>query len=85
MHKMSIIKTKLETPRRVLGGMFSLARSDLARLMRILGKANIRVVYVTLQEDSILLVHGFLKKTQKTSNKELNIALVRFKDYKTSS
>lgn len=53
--------------------------------IRILGQNNIRIIYVSFTKESILVLHGFLKKTQKTSNKELNIALVRFKDYKTRS
>ncbi len=53
--------------------------------IRILGQNNIRIIYVSFTKESIFVLHGFLKKTQKTSNKELNIALVRFKDYKTRS
>ena len=49
--------------------------------IKILGKANIRVVYVTLQEDSILLVHGFSKKKQKTPAKDIDLAINRMKDW----
>lgn len=49
--------------------------------IRILGKANIRVVYVTLQEDSILLVHGFLKKKQKTPSRDIDLAINRIRDW----
>lgn len=49
--------------------------------IRTLGKANIRVVYVILQENSILLVHGFLKKKQKTPSKDMDLAINRMKDW----
>ena len=49
--------------------------------IRILGKTNIRVIYVTLQENSILLVHGFLKKKQKTPIKEIELAKSRTQDW----
>lgn len=51
--------------------------------IRILGQDNIRVFYVTVQEESILLVHGFIKKSQKTPEKEISTALNRIKDYQT--
>ena len=50
--------------------------------IRILGKDNIRVFYATLQQDEILLVHGFIKKKQKTPLKEIAIALNRLKDWR---
>jgi phage-related protein len=49
--------------------------------IRILGQNNIRIIYITYTQESIFVLHGFLKKTQKTPNKELDIALNRFKDY----
>lgn len=49
--------------------------------IRILGKANIRVVYAILREDSILLVHGFSKKKQKTPSKDIDLAINRVKDW----
>ena len=51
--------------------------------IRILGKDNIRVLYAAIQNDTILLIHGFVKKTQKTPNKEIFIALKRLNDYRT--
>ena|SRR3989344_9690235 len=50
--------------------------------IRILGQNNIRIIYVSFTKESILILHGFLKKTQKTSNKELDIATARLTDYK---
>lgn len=49
--------------------------------IRILGQDNIRIIYIYTKNNSILVLHGFIKKTQKTPNKEINIALRRFKDW----
>ena len=45
--------------------------------IRILGQDNIRVLYATMDEDAIIVLHGFLKKTQKTPLKEIEIAMKR--------
>ncbi|KKS45083.1 hypothetical protein A3J20_01085 [Candidatus Gottesmanbacteria bacterium RIFCSPLOWO2_02_FULL_42_29] len=50
--------------------------------IRIKGKDNIRIIYITHTEKSILILHGFIKKTQKTPIKELNIALSRLQTFK---
>lgn len=50
--------------------------------IRILGRNNIRIIYVSITAESILSLHGFLKKTQKTPNKELDTAETRLIDYK---
>lgn len=47
--------------------------------IRIKGKDNIRIMYIVRTKDSILVLHGFIKKTQKTPLKELRIALERYK------
>lgn len=49
--------------------------------IRILGKDNIRVLYVLIENQDILLLHGFVKKTQKTPVGEINTVLKRFQDY----
>ena len=49
--------------------------------IRIRGKDNIRILYVVHTENSIVVFHGFVKKTQKTSQKEIDIALERYKDW----
>lgn len=49
--------------------------------LRILGKDNIRIFYVTKVGKSFLLLHGFIKKKQKTDTREIKIALERLKDY----
>lgn len=51
--------------------------------IRILGQDNIRILYVVIHKDSILLLHGFVKKTQKTPNKEIDTALKRLREYRT--
>lgn len=50
--------------------------------IRVLGKSNIRIIYVVITEKAVLLLHGFLKKTQRTQAKEIEVASIRFKDYK---
>ncbi|MEK7597941.1 MAG: type II toxin-antitoxin system RelE/ParE family toxin [Patescibacteria group bacterium] len=49
--------------------------------IRILGKDNIRMLYIISHKETILLLHGFIKKTQKTNSKEISIALKRFYQY----
>lgn len=49
--------------------------------IRILGHANIRIIYAVAQKDTVLLLHGFLKKTQKTPAKEISTALNRLADW----
>lgn len=49
--------------------------------VRILGKDNIRAIYITLSSQSILILHGFLKKQNKTPKKELQLAQTRLQDW----
>lgn len=49
--------------------------------IRFLGKDNIRIVYVIPLEYEVVILHGFIKKTQKTSKNELIIALKRYKEW----
>ena len=49
--------------------------------IRILGHDNIRVFYAILFSDSILLLHGFIKKSQQTPQNEIKKALDRLKDW----
>ena len=51
--------------------------------LRITGEDNIyRVLYFHFTGRKFVLVHAFVKKVQKTPDKELKIALERLKDYK---
>lgn len=50
--------------------------------IRILGKDNIRVLYAVVENESVLVLHGFIKKKQKTPQKELSLALSRYYEWK---
>lgn len=50
--------------------------------IRILGKDNIRIVYAVPLQSTVLVLHGFIKKTQKTPTKELQTALTRLAQWK---
>lgn len=50
--------------------------------IRILGQDNFRIFYVCVTKQDILLLHAFNKKTEKTSNKEISIALKRQREWK---
>lgn len=45
--------------------------------IRILGKDNVRILYVSRKEKRILLLHAFEKKKDKTPKKEIDTALNR--------
>ena len=49
--------------------------------IRILGQDNIRVLYISPQKESVLVLHGFIKKKQKTPPREIEIAINRYKDW----
>mgnify|MGYP001593676084 CR=1 FL=1 len=49
--------------------------------IRILGGDSARILFVTQAGKRILLLHAFYKKTQKTSQKEIAIALSRLREY----
>src|SRR3989344_1030303 len=49
--------------------------------LRILGGNNIRIFYVVKSSKSFLLLHGFVKKKQKTDTREIKTAQERLKDY----
>lgn len=51
--------------------------------IRVLGKDNLRAVYVIPFQDTVLILHGFSKKVQKTPVKELKIALQYYKDWES--
>lgn len=53
--------------------------------IRILGKDNIRILYVVSQKERVLVLHGFIKKTQKTSKSELMTTLNRLKEWEKNS
>ncbi len=50
--------------------------------MRILGRDNIRALYAVVYNNSILILSGFIKKSQKAPPTEISIAMFRFKEWK---
>lgn len=53
--------------------------------IRILGKDNIRAFYAVVYNNSIIILHGFIKKTQKTPLREINLALLRLKEWQQNN
>lgn len=52
--------------------------------MRIKDKSNIhRIIYFVFTGKTLILLHGFTKKTQRTPAREMGIAEKRMKDYLT--
>lgn len=51
--------------------------------IRILGQDNMRVLYARVLADSILLLHGFVKKSQETPKREIKTALNRLADWES--
>lgn len=49
--------------------------------IRILGQDNIRVLYASVLSGSIVLIHGFVKKSQQTPGREIKTALERLNDW----
>ena len=39
-------------------------------------------IFFTIENNFLILLHGFVKKTQKTPEQELAVALARLKDFK---
>ncbi len=50
--------------------------------IRILGQDNIRVIYIVPTDLQVLVLHGFIKKTQKTPLKEIKMASERYNDWR---
>ena len=48
--------------------------------IRIHLKNEYRIIYVAQMEDAIYVLHAFVKKTQKTPKKDLEIAKVRYQE-----
>lgn len=51
--------------------------------IRIIGRGSVLILFVSRIERRIILLHAFYKKTQKTPQKELAIALKRFEEYES--
>lgn len=52
--------------------------------LRTLGKINARIIYFTSRNNTIILLHGFIKKSQKTPKNDIEIAKNRLRQYKDS-
>lgn len=48
--------------------------------LRVRGKQEVRIVYIFMHKRRIYLLHGFLKKTQRISNKDWRLVLERKKE-----
>ena len=46
--------------------------------LRVLGKDNLRILYSQTNKNTITILHIFIKKKQKTPQKEINLALSRY-------
>ena len=51
--------------------------------LRILGKDNIRIICLAIVNNTIIVLHVFFKKKQKTPLKELEIVYERYKKFMT--
>ncbi len=51
--------------------------------IRILGQKNIRILYATFEKEAVLILHGFIKKSQKTPSRELKTAINRLREWLT--
>lgn len=49
--------------------------------LRILGENSIRIFYLAMTGKTFLVLHGFIKKTQKTPRQEIVTALKRLREY----
>jgi phage-related protein len=64
-----------------LGMPFTRALGDKLFELRIKAKEGIsRVFYCTVKDKKIVMLHGFIKKSEKTPKKELRIAKQRIKE-----
>ena len=45
---------------------------------RILGQDNIRALFVHTKNNSIVILHIFIKKTEKTPTREIDLAMKRY-------
>lgn len=50
--------------------------------LRILGNDSLRFFYVAVVSHTFLILHGFIKKSNKTPKKEIKIAVNRLNEYK---
>lgn len=51
--------------------------------VRVLGKYSIRIFFTVVVNGIVLILHGFVKKTQKTPVREIGLAIKRLEDWKS--
>ena len=51
--------------------------------VRVLGKDSIRIFFAVIVGGVVLILHGFVKKVQKTPTREIRTAIKRLEDWKT--
>jgi phage-related protein len=67
-----------------LGMPFTKAMGNGLFEMRLRDKDGVaRIFYCTIEQNEIVLLHSFIKKTQKTPNHELQLARKRMKEVKS--
>lgn len=71
-------------PRLGLPHVRKITRTPLWEL-RVLGEQSLRFFYVAKVGQAILLLHGFVKKEQKTPQKEIKTAIERLKNYQLTN
>lgn len=49
--------------------------------IKLQAKTNIRIIYATIYKGDVLVLHGFIKKKQKTPSKDLKLSLFRLRDW----
>lgn len=50
--------------------------------IRILGKTNVRILFALYGKGTVWVLHGFIKKTNKTPRNDLKTALDRYTNWK---
>lgn len=49
--------------------------------IRVLGRDNIRVIYIVPRKQTVFALHGFVKKTPKTPRRKIQTALERYREW----
>ena len=49
--------------------------------IKLVGKSSIRTIFAVVFKSNVLILLGFIKKTQKTPLKYINTALIRLRDW----
>ena len=50
--------------------------------IRVLGKINVRIIFALYEKGTVWVLHGFIKKTNKTPKNGLTVALNRYNKWK---